>query len=303
MAAIPRYVITGPTGWIGSAMLAYLAKQLGSDWAASVSLFGSSARILTAPDGTAIKMRALSTITASDVEGAVVMHLAYLTKEKVELLGERSFTDGNLAIDDLLLAALAGARPLSVFVASSGAAALAEDGRERHPYGLCKLRQEDRFLAWSKASGTPVLVGRIFNLAGPYINKIDSYAIAVFIGQARHDKIIRIQAAVPVFRSFLHVDNLCAMVVEAGTRAIGSAKPIDLCGAETVEMSDIAAAVVRCLGEATRITRPALDWTRPSAYLGDSVATKTLAMELGIQLVPFFTQVVDTVAWIDEASL
>lgn len=295
-------MITGPTGWIGLAMLAHLARRFGAGWSSRVALFGSSARMLTAPDGTELPIRPLSALAASDLDGAVVIHLAYLTKEKAESLGERAFTDGNLAIDDLVLGALAGASPHSVFVASSGAAALAEDGRDRHPYGLSKLRQEDRFLAWANASGVPVLVGRIFNIAGPYINKRASYAIAVFIDQARRDKTIRIDARVPVFRSFLHVDNLCAMVVAAGINRLGQSRPVDLCGTETVEMSDIAAEVVRWLGGDIAIIRPDVNYTASAVYVGDSTRTKSLAMALGVALTPFSVQVADTAVWMDGTA-
>lgn len=293
-------VITGPTGWIGTAMLAYLARNYDA-WPDQVSLFGSSARSVEAIDGTVLPMRALEALTSADLDGAIVVHLAYLTKEKVDLLGERRFTDTNLSIDDLVLSALAGARPRSVFVASSGAAMLAAAGRDRHPYGLSKLRQEDRFRAWAASSGTPLIAGRIFNLAGPYINKVESYAIGSFVGQAKRAGSIRIDAAKPVFRSYLHVDDLCALIVGAGQAGIGRAKPIDFCGAETVEMSDTALAVAHQLGGDIVIARGPVDWSEPSAYLGDFTNTKVLAMELDIALAPFSSQVADTVRWIDGA--
>ncbi|WP_374146897.1 NAD-dependent epimerase/dehydratase family protein [Sphingomonas sp. 28-63-12] len=295
-------MITGPTGWIGTAMLAYLARQA-DIWPGQVSLFGSSARPVEAIDGTVLQMRALETLTPADLDGAIVIHLAYLTKEKVELLGERRFTDTNLAIDDLVLAALAGSTPKSVFVASSGAAMLAEAGRDRHPYGLSKLRQEDRFRDWAVASGTPLIAGRIFNLAGPYINKVESYAIGSFVGQAKRAGSIQIDAAKPVFRSYLHVDDLCTLIVRAGQAGIGRAVPIDFCGAETVEMSDTALAVAHQLGGNIAIARRPVDWSEPSAYLGDFTNTKVLAMELDVALAPFSSQVADTVRWIEGAGL
>ncbi|MBY0304910.1 MAG: NAD(P)-dependent oxidoreductase [Sphingomonas sp.] len=295
-------VITGPTGWIGTAMLAYLSRQPGG-WAERVSLFGSSARQITAADGTALAMRALETLKPADLDGAIVVHLAYLTKEKVDLLGERRFSDTNLEIDDQLLTALAGAKPKSVFVASSGAAMLAATGRDRHPYGMSKLRQEDRFRAWAVKTATPLIVGRIFNLAGPYINKIDSYAIGSFVGQAKRSGSIQIDAQVPVFRSYLHVDDLCALIVRAGQAGVGRPVPIDFCGAETVEMSDTALAVAHQLGGGIAIGRRPVDWSKPSAYLGDFTDTKVLAMELDLPLAPFSAQVADTVHWIEVSGL
>lgn len=284
-------------------MLAVLADRLGAGWADRVTLFGSSARAVTAPDGSVLAMRALEDLTAVDLDDTHVVHLAYLGKEQLALLGERRFTDTNLAIDDLVLGALDDARPRSLFVASSGAASLAATGRDRHPYGMCKLRQEDRFLSWGARSGVPTICGRIFNVAGPHINKIASYAIAVFIGQARHEGAIRIDAAVPVFRSYLHVYDLCAIIIAAAINRIGRTTAIDLCGSETVEMSDIAATVAGQLRDPVQIVRGGVDWSRPNAYLGDFTETKVLAMQVQVPLTPFLRQVADTLRWMEVASL
>ena len=295
-------VITGASGWIGSALLAHIALTYGTNWANQITLFGQSARRHRAPDGTVFAMRALDTIEASDIDGAIVIHLAYLTKEKVDTLGERVFTDTNLNIDDHMLRALDGGHPHAVFIASSGAAALAERGIDRHPYGLCKLRQEDRFLAWSAKSGVAVLPGRIFNLAGPYINKIESYAVGSFILQAKTKGVINVEAQIPIFRSFLHVNDLCALMMGAANQGIGYQMPIDLCGAEVLEMGDIAALTAELHSKSVAVTRANLRSETANAYLGNFVQTKCLALRLGLHLAPFRIQLTDTIAWLTDSS-
>jgi nucleoside-diphosphate-sugar epimerase len=295
-------VITGARGWIGSALLAHIARAYGSGWSDQIRVFGQSAMQHRAPDGTELEMRALDTISSADVAGAIVIHLAYLTKEKVDILGERAFTETNINIDDQLLRVLDDTRPHAVFIASSGAAALAERGIDRHPYGMCKLRQEDRFLAWSAKSGVPVLAGRIFNLAGPYINKIESYAIGSFILQAKAKGVINVGAQTPVFRSFLHADDLCALILGAAHSGIGYQTPIDLCGAEVLEMGDIAALTAALYPEHVTVSRAQLHTDVANAYLGNFVQTKCLALELGLDLAPFRSQLADTIAWLSEFS-
>lgn len=305
MDAVPassRFVLTGPSGWIGLAMLDALARALGGRLDGRVTTFGSQARSMTLASGERLDVRDLGTITPDDIAGAHVIHLAYLTKEKADQLGEPVFTATNDAIDDALLAAIAGARPASLFIASSGAAALAERGVDRHPYGLAKLRQEARFLAWGQAAGVPVIAGRIFNLAGPHINKLQSYAISNFALQAREQGRIVIEAQVPVFRSYLHIDDLCALVIGAAVRGIGRNLPIDLCGAEVVEMEDLAALVAEASPGTTTISRGPIDFTRPSLYLGDHTQTKVLAMELDGKLSAMTMQVRDTIAWLDRVN-
>ena len=306
MTAFPattRFVLTGPSGWIGQAMLDALAKALGGTLAGRVVAFASQSRKMALPSGETLEVRALETITAGDVAGAHVIHLAYLTKEKADLLGQAAFDATNDAIDTALLAALHGASTAgqpaaSLFVASSGAAALAERGTDRHPYGLAKLRQEARFLDWARAAGIPAIAGRIFNIAGPHINKLRAYAISDFALQAREAGVIRIQAGVPVFRSYLHVEDLCALVLEAARSGVGRAVPIDLCGAETVEMNEIAGLVAEASEGSVAITRGPLNFGEPSLYLGDATQTKVLTMELRIKLRPLIVQVADTIAWL-----
>jgi nucleoside-diphosphate-sugar epimerase len=291
-------VLTGPSGWIGQAMLARLAVSLGGAVGARVTAFASGARVMALSSGEQLAVRDLAGITPEDVAGAHVIHLAYLTKEKAEELGERAFTDTNLAIDDALLAAMALARPASVFVASSGAAALAARGDDLHPYGLCKLRQEARFLHWAKGSGVPTIAGRIFNVAGPHINKLEAYALSNFAVQVRDTGAIRIAARLPVFRSFLHVNDLCDMVIGAARAGIGRMAPIDLCGGEVLEMADLAALVAARSGCDPQILRDSVDTARTSVYLGHFPDTRVLAMDTGVVLATTSAQVADTFDWI-----
>ena len=306
MADLPassRFVLTGPSGWIGRAMLDALARACGGQLDGRVLAFGSQERSLTLASGERLNVRALEAIEPDDVAAAHVIHLAYLTKEKADQLGEPAFSATNDAIDDALLAAIDSAGPASLFVASSGAASLAERGLDRHPYGLAKLRQEARFLEWGAGTGVPVLAGRIFNIAGPHINKVRSYAISDFAMQARERCEINIEAQVPVFRSYLHVDDLCALVIGAALQGAGRDRPIDLCGAEVVEMEDLAALVAEASHNSPTINRPPVDYTRPSLYLGAHAQTKVLAMELGERLSALPLQVKDTIAWLDRAGV
>lgn len=298
-----RYVVTGPSGWIGRTLLARLASELGDAIGAKVIAFASSARSQSLSPTQSMEVRALETLAPTDVAGAHLIHLAYLTKEKAEQLGERSFTETNLAIDDAVLtaissAATAGAAPASIFVASSGAAGMAIAGRSLHPYGLGKLRQEARFLEIAARFDIPTIAGRIFNLSGPNINKLSSYAISDFALQALESGNIMISSEIPVFRSFLHVEDLCALIAGAAHQGMGAARPVDLCGSEIVEMEDLAAAVVRAVGGNRTIGRGPVDWSDTNAYIGDFVQTKMLAMQLDIPLAGFERQVQDTVDWI-----
>lgn len=298
-----RLVITGPTGWIGQALLAMLHSGDASDGlnpGETIALFGSRSSAVALPSGGTLAVRPLSEIGPQDVAGAQVIHLAYLTKDKVAEAGEAEFRARNDAIDAALLRAMEQAAPASLFVASSGAAALAEAGRDLHPYGLMKLEQEARFLEFGRSNAVPVLAGRIFNIAGAHINKLEAYAVSNFALQALAGGPIRIAASQPVFRSFLHVDDLCRLILRAVRTRYGEMQAIDLCGNEVLEMLDIAELVVSAMGGNIVILRENLDFAGRSDYVGCSQDTRVLAMRLGLKLADTARQVRDTIEWIRE---
>lgn len=293
-----RFVITGPSGWIGQAVLAQLAEELGDRFAQDVLAFGSHARHLDVPGTSGLVIRALADMTGADLADAHLIHLAYLTREKSEQLGEAGFTAQNIAIDDCVLDAARSGKPCSIFVASSGAAAKATTDPSLNPYGLCKLRQEQRFLALGEELGVPVLVGRVFNIAGPYINKQQSYAVSNMLHQAQQGGVISISADVPVYRSFLHVGDLSQIILASSRLRHGWSVPVDLCGAEVLEMADIAAHAASTVGGTIRIERPAINGSGSSSYLGDFTDTRSLALKLGVSIRPFSLQLEDTWRWI-----
>lgn len=295
-----RIVITGPTGWIGKAMLALLHRDGDADALAAggqILLFGSRAGQAELPGGGALPIRQLAELSGEVTAGAHVIHLAYLTKDKLDLLGEDVFRRTNTAIDAQVLSALRDGRPASVFVASSGAARLAQDGVDTHPYGLTKLEQEAAFLAFAQETGVPVLCGRIYNVAGPWINKLEAYAVSNFAQQALATGCIRINAHVPVFRSMLHIEDLCRLVLRAARARLGRITSVDLCGTEMLEMRDIADLVAESTGRNICIERPGVDYAGSSSYLGDATQTRVLALELNVCLLPAAVQVSDMVEW------
>jgi nucleoside-diphosphate-sugar epimerase len=279
-------------------MVAAIRRRFGLN-GASICVFGSSAGELFLHDGSRLQVRPLASMTGEDVADSHVIHLAYLTREKADVLGHAAFATTNREIDARVMAAIRDAAPTSLFVASSGAAAMAEADEDSHPYGTGKLEQEDRFLTRARAHQVPALIGRIFNIAGPFINKLDAYAIGSFCLQALEHGEIKVAASTPTYRSYLHVDDLCTLVIEAALAGVGRDRPIDLCGAEVLEMEDLARVVARVAGGEVGVVRPVLNCDSTSAYLGRYPDTGTLALQLGVSLADVRQQAVDTFRWVD----
>lgn len=301
-AQATKYVVIGPSGWIGNALLSWLGKSIGEEWRSKTKCYGSSARMIVGPDNQPLEVLALADLLQADLSGAVVFHLAYLTKEKAAELSDGEFFSRNQAIDQLVLDAITASMPKAIFVASSGAAADAQSGKGRNLYGVTKLLQEDRFLAYAAKSGLPTFVGRIFNIAGPYINKFDHYAVSSFAQQAILSGQINVTASIPVFRSFLGVIDLIELVTAELLTGAPDLVPIDLCGHELLEMGQIAATVAHETAGLTKkpvvpIFRPKIDFSRTSSYFGDPRPALQLALKHDISLMPFPVQVRETIAY------
>ena len=259
--------------------------------------------MITGPDNQPLEVHTLADLARADLSGAVVFHLAYLTKEKATELSDGEFFSRNQAIDQLVLDAITASMPKAIFVASSGAAADAQSGKGRNLYGVTKLLQEDRFLAYAAKSGLPTFVGRIFNIAGPHINKLEHYAISSFAQQAILNGRIDVTASIPVFRSFLGVTDLIELVPAELLTGTPDLAPIDLCGAELLEMGQIAATVANETANlmsmpVASICRPAVDFSRTSSYFGDPRPALRLALKHDVALRSFAMQVQETIAYL-----
>lgn len=294
-------VITGPTGWIGSAFVALLNELHGPQAAERVHLFGSRSSTLSGELG-GHTVRPLSSLTPADIEGRIVIHLAYQTKDKLAVLSAADYAARNLEIDGFVLEAMKAARPAGVFVASSGAARDAERGTARDLYALLKLAQEDTFLRAGEAAGIPILPARIFNISGPFGNKPELYALSNFILQGKHSGRIQINAPVLVYRSFIDVMDLVAVALASLAAGRGASAAVDFAGPHVVEMQEIAEAAASAVNLSPAcIVRPSLDATRVSTYLGEPAGFASLCVQAGIRPSGFQTQVLAQASWLQNA--
>lgn len=262
-ASSERIVVTGATGWLGSATLDLLRGTLGHEAFAT--------RVRTYHSGN------LAEIAHLPREPTLVFHNAFLGRERAS---EAGYLAANDVIRATVLDALDPIGANAIFVPSSGAA-YGED-----LYGRCKRADETAFAAWSGRS----VVARIFNLSGPGINKRGRYALASFIEDRLAGRPIAIRADRPVFRSYLAIRELMSVVVGLMTEGSGSTA-FDAAGRETVEMADIAAAV------GGPVVRPPLTGA-PDRYLGDNRAYEAHRVAQQVAPVDFATQVRETADWL-----
>lgn len=280
-ASDDRIVVTGAGGWLGRATLELLEETLGGEaFGRRVVAFGSNAR-------------PLATLAALPAHPTLVLHYAFLTRDRAETMPAAEYGAANEAIRATVLAALDPIGTRAVFVPSSGAVVHPTSAAMRH-YGDLKRADEAAFSAWASGDRRAV-VARIFTLSGRHINKPGDYALASFITDALAGRPIAIRADRPVWRSYLAIRELLSVVVGLMTAGTGPVA-FDAAGREPVELADIAAAVGR--GDVVRppLTGPA------SRYLGDGTAYEAHRLAQRVDPVSFAEQVRETAAYLAAAA-
>ncbi len=291
-----RIVITGAGGWIGLATLELLHAALGPGLSARVYCFGSSRRILRLIDGTTIEQRPLVEVAMLPPAPTIVLHLAFLTKDRAEAMDETAYRAANLALGQTVLDALGPIGTEAIFVASSGAAKHADDSRATPAmrlYGALKREQEEVLSSWAERQQKCAVIARIFNISGPHINKQESYALAAFINDALAGRPIAIRSAHRVVRGHVAVRELMSLAFALLLDGRQRVTRFDS-GGEPMEMQDIATAVARHFGGVS-INRPLLDRTTIDHYAGDAGPYSRLLADHHIEPLSFDRQVAETV--------
>ncbi len=299
-------MVTGSTGWLGRATLAALDDCLGEAFPRRVQVFSSQTRPLTLPSGRVVNSRALGELAQVPEQPCLILHYAFLGKERTLDLDLKEFVARNEQIGDFLTEQIIRLRPHGVFVPSSGAVYRGDrsidDDLARNPYGVMKARDERKFLALSSNTNARIAVCRVFNLAGPYINKVRSYALSSILLDILRGGPIVLRAERPVFRSYFHIGDLCNVVFALllSQTAIGET-PFDTAGELMIEVGDLAARCRELLGRPdVAIERPALGTDDADRYVGDRGALDAIMTTYSLAPRPLALQVADTVRYLHK---
>jgi len=277
-------IITGGGGWLGQASLHLLESLLpGMD---RVRVFGSRARPLLLRSGKKIDCEELAALARYDGPLPLFLHYACLTKDRVAGMGEAAFLAGNAEIRETVAGLIERRGAAGMFFPSSGAA------YAPGPYGGTKLLDEARFAALDVPR---LVIARIFNLAGPFINKTDTYAIADFCQKLVTGQNIEIRARRKVFRSYVHIEDLLLLALGMLLLGPDGVTRFDTAGEVDVEVEDLARRAIALLGGPdTQIRRAVPDGTPDDVYIGDSGALRTIARRFDLSLRDLNTQITDT---------
>jgi len=300
-----RIAVAGAGGWMGLAAIEQLHGLLGEAFHQRVVCFGSNERTLLLRGGLTVRQRPLQDLAGLARVPTLVLYFAFLTQEKAGRMSRDAYVATNQAISDQVFDALEPIGAEGVFVASSGAVEMvgvAGADPNKALYGELKLRDEERFSRWAEERGRRTVIARIFGLSGPYINKLESYALACFITDALADRPIEIKSAWPVFRSYVAVDELMSVAFALLTDGERGAITFDTGAYRGFEMEEIAQGVASALDHRLGIARPAITQSKVDRYVGDGAAYCALREANHIVPINFAAQVRETARYMTGAA-
>ena len=302
-----KILITGGSGWIGRATIAMLLDSLENSFYGRTEIFTSTGREIKINNQQVIT-RPLQMINEQYFDDAYLIHLAFVTKEKSNELSLDEYIFRNQAISDLVTTFAKSNKIAGGFIPSTGAIYKAngdfEDDIKKNPYGFLKLLDEQKFLELDVDLSRMAQI-RLFNLAGPFMNKSNDYALGSIINNIYSGGPIELRSNYPVLRSYVHVADLVELSFQImlGMTA-GPATPFDTATDQTIEIGELAQECKKVLrAEQIEIIRnnfePSLKEDR---YVGDKSTFLKLVSSARIKLAPIKEQISDTAEWLASSE-
>jgi len=196
------FIITGSNGWFGKYILEILHNNLKSDFYKRVFPFSNSSSV--------IKLSQQAEINCVNYDFQldphkkyVLLHFAFLTQDKLSTNSLDVFKEKNLEIRNNITNIINKNNVVKMLYASSGAVY-----NQNNLYGTLKRQDEDYFSEIMAKKSAEIIIPRIFNVAGKYINKENLYVLSDFINQAKIGKSITINAESLTYRTFTHIANI-----------------------------------------------------------------------------------------------
>src|SRR5262249_37809162 len=301
------FAVVGGTGWLGRATLDILNSALGPQFAERVIAFGSHSREISLRAGRNVRIHALDNLGGLSAEKRYVfLHYAFLTRDRVATYSHDDYLAGNVAITSAVSRAIAARKTIGLFVPSSGAVyrkdGTLDDDIAINPYGVLKLRDEAHFAQLAAQQGIPLAVMRVFNLAGPYINNVNAYALSSIILDVLRGGPVILRASHSVTRSYVSifdVIDLALCILSDSDHQI--AKPLDTAGEREIELNELAQLCATVLGRTDmQVERPPLREGSGDRYVGDGAAMRARAKRYGMALASLPNQINETADFLRE---
>ena len=244
-----KIVVTGAGGWLGTEYLEGLREEIGSAALRNkVVCLGSTERGLTLSDGTKLEVRKLDGFNVdSPIEGLV--HLAFLTRDKVAHMSLESYSFANLLITSAAVQLIEKHKPTWVATVSSGAVFSSpggplENNLQANPYGFTKRIEEALLRDACESVSSNLAIGRLWGAMGAFMPVNRAYAVSDFICQALDTSKIQVRAKHEVFRRYCLAGEFMKVLTRtAKTQNFASFDS----GGDVIELSSLAGLIAEHL--------------------------------------------------------
>lgn len=275
-----NFIIFGVSGWVGTALCDYLVSELKIK---TEQIFPISSSLKTLELlATNLTCYNSKEILAKDPKNSIFFHLAFKGKELASELGNAAFLKANQEIRETATQLIKELKPETIIYSSSGAAL--DPNQETNPYGYQKAQDEKYFQNLATELNSRILIPRIFNIAGKYINKFEIYALSDLLLQAVNKQKMEIKAPCKVVRSYLEIFDLFKIIFAWLNEPTANYTLFETANYLDSELGDLANLVNEFLGTNYPIERELNPNLAANIYVGDIKTQETLTKKYGITI-------------------
>ena len=259
-----RVLITGAAGWFGRTAIA-MTRESGLELLAT----GSKDQQIEI-DGKSQAVQAQSLDVISAFKPTVVIDTAFVTRERLPILGHKAYVETNQKLIDqsLAISALPSVRKYIGF--SSGAtrhlAGHTSFSLEENPYAAQKRIYESRISEIAANHQSDISVARVWSVTGSHCTKPQTFAFTDLIAQAKLG-LIEIKAKHLVYRRYCALEDVLALAM---LPSAPGGNPIFNTGGDLIELGDLAKIVVGLVNPNAEILRQIDPQLTPDDYHSDS---------------------------------
>ena len=241
-----KILITGASGWLGKAAIYMLHNELNLE-KEDFLLFSSTDKQINVRGNIFNSYGLLDSKLDSfrNFKIGGIIHLAFLTREKVNKVGHENYVSTNRRITEKIEEIIDFFEPKWVTTVSSGAANFNSEDIKKNPYGFLKMKEEEKIFQLSQKYDLNYSIGRLWGAMGYDMPINRNYAISDFICQAIIDKRIRVTADKLVFRRFVADTEFIETCLKS---AISGYNDVFDSGGEKIEVRDLASNVANIFG-------------------------------------------------------
>lgn len=293
-----RYLISGGSGWLGTELVYALLRTGQVSGLNEIKLLSSTPKKMTFGEFGSIETKAyFDQEFENDIEIETFVHLAFLTRDKLNSYSRELFLNINDSITQRAAFLIEKYRPKFVANVSSGAVFSRENLRlettpSKNPYGYGKLFEEQVLTEVCNSQSINLAIGRLWGATGQYMPTNPAYAVSNFILEALKSRSITIQSGHTVWRRYCNAGEFMLTLIKASQQ---SQYTLFDSGGPKVEIGELAHLIKREISEDINIARNQALSNVADEYFPTTSSYEKLNTSLGVGMTNLVGQIRKTI--------